>query len=116
MSETPDHGEPGPRIAAGILGGLLLIAIIPALFAAVIAIFFFDAPGAGGNPTTVALALGCWASPFICLASAISAIRAAIHFTRMRVILALALPLALIAYLGVAYALFDQACGGKFAC
>ena len=116
MTDTPDPGEPGVRMACGVFGGLALLAAIPAVFAAFIAIFFFDAPGSGGNPYTLALAFGCWAAPFVCVASAVFAFRAAIRFTRAKIVTALALPLALIAYLAVAYTLFDRVCAGKFAC
>lgn len=113
MNETPD---PGIRVACILVGGLAALATIPAVFIAFIAIFFFDAPGSGENPTTLALALGCWAAPFVCLTSAVLAFRAAVRFTRARIVTALALPLVLMGYLAIAYALFDQACGGRFAC
>lgn len=114
--EVGERGATGGRIAAAALGLLFLIAIIPAAFIAFTTIFFFDAPGSTESVPTVALAVGFWAAPIVCGIAALLAFRAAWSFTSRRLWTALAPVGLLLAYLAIAYIIFDTACAGRFAC
>ena len=114
--DSGQRGATGGRIAAGVLGVLFLIAILPAAFLAFTTIFFFDAPGSTESALTVMLAAGFWAAPIVCGVAASLAFRAASSFSSRRLWIALAPVGALLAYLAIAYVAFDSVCAGRFAC
>lgn len=108
------RGSAEGRVASAVLALLLLVGALFATNVALITLFYFDFPGWSEDRATIAVQLGLYAAPWILIAAAALAVRAAIRFSIVRLLSALVPAGLLIGYLAITHIAFAMTCTKEF--